>query len=157
MHLFCKSPWAKKESRPIFLFVVVDTNKFAPFAIRRTQAFTLFQALVFAVAENELKGAFRHSQYCICLLAGTFWCSPQAERNSYRLLFTFAVGVVLYCFCYSPSSSILFCEAPLKTGRHCVHKERSRGGRGSFCVMPFWCDVFGHTAGLSSGLLLLDQ
>ena len=40
--------------------------------------------------------------------------------------------------------------------RRGVHKERSRGGvGGSSFVVPFWCGVLGHTAGLSSGLLLL--
>ena len=43
-----------------------------------------------------------------------------------------------------------------RAGRYCVqHKERSTGGGDSFFVIPFWCGVFGHTAGLSSGLLLL--
>ena len=33
-------------------------------------------------------------------------------------------------------------------------KVKRRGG-GSCFVIPFWCDVFGLTAGLSSGLLLV--
>ena len=42
-------------------------------------------------------------------------------------------------------------------GRYCVqHKERSREGVWAlFLVILFWCGVFGHIAGLSSGVLLL--
>ena len=44
-----------------------------------------------------------------------------------------------------------------RPGRYCVQQQRKVSGRGvgSFLAIPVWCGVFGHKAGLSSGLLLL--
>ena len=52
-----------KKARPFFLFAVVDKNKLAHFAIRRKLLLVLFfrHFLLFAVAENKVKGAFRYS------------------------------------------------------------------------------------------------
>ena len=53
--------WAEKISRPIFLFAVVNTTKVTPFAIRRRLLLFFRHFLLFAVAENKLKDAFRYS------------------------------------------------------------------------------------------------
>ena len=52
----------RRKRRLIFLFTVVDKNKLAPFAIRHRLllCFRHF-LLLFVVAENKLKGAFRYS------------------------------------------------------------------------------------------------
>ena len=51
----------EKKKRPIFLFAVVDKKKLAPFAIGRRLLLFFRHFLLFAVAENKLKGAFRYS------------------------------------------------------------------------------------------------
>ena len=45
-----------------FLFAVVDNNKFAHFVIRRRLLLFFRHFLLFVVAENKIKGAFRHSE-----------------------------------------------------------------------------------------------